>query len=119
MAKPLVTDALWKRLEPLLPPHKPRRRRFPPPTKAAPPPLPRPQADRRPQGVDWHPLRPEDRHQLGGSPPGDGLRLRHDLLEEAPRLGRGRGLAEAPREALGRVARGGSDRLGSGVDRQP
>src|SRR3954449_6362220 len=29
MAKPLVTDALWKRLEPLLPPHKPRRRRFP------------------------------------------------------------------------------------------
>ena len=29
MAKPLVTDALWKRLEPLLPPHRPRRRRFP------------------------------------------------------------------------------------------
>src|SRR3954451_21865236 len=29
MAKPLVTDALWKRIEPLLPPHKPRRRRFP------------------------------------------------------------------------------------------
>ena len=29
MAKPLVSDALWKRLEPLLPPHKARRRRFP------------------------------------------------------------------------------------------
>jgi transposase len=29
MAKPLVTDALWERIEPLLPPHKPRRRRFP------------------------------------------------------------------------------------------
>ena len=29
MAKPLLTDALWKRIEPLLPPHKPRRRRFP------------------------------------------------------------------------------------------
>ena len=29
MAKPLVTDALWKRIEPLLPPPKPRRFRFP------------------------------------------------------------------------------------------
>ena len=29
MAKPLLSDALWKRIEPLLPPHKPRRRRFP------------------------------------------------------------------------------------------
>ena len=26
MAKPLLTDALWKRIEPLLPSHKPRRR---------------------------------------------------------------------------------------------
>jgi transposase len=29
MAKPLVSDALWERLEPLLPPPKRRRRRFP------------------------------------------------------------------------------------------
>lgn len=29
MAKPLVSDALWQRLEPLLPPPKPRRFRFP------------------------------------------------------------------------------------------
>jgi transposase len=29
MAKPLVTDALWQRIEPLLPPPKPRRRRHP------------------------------------------------------------------------------------------
>ena len=29
MAKPLVTDALWQRIEPLLPPPKPRRRRYP------------------------------------------------------------------------------------------
>ena len=29
MAKPLDTDALWDRIEPLLPPHKPRRCRFP------------------------------------------------------------------------------------------
>jgi transposase len=29
MAKPMVTDALWARIEPLLPPPKPRRFRFP------------------------------------------------------------------------------------------
>jgi transposase len=29
MAKPLLTDALWERIEPLLPPPKPRRFRFP------------------------------------------------------------------------------------------
>jgi transposase len=29
LAKPLVSDALWQRLEPLLPPPKPRRFRFP------------------------------------------------------------------------------------------
>ena len=29
MAKPLVSDALWQRIEPLLPPPKPRRFRFP------------------------------------------------------------------------------------------
>src|SRR5260221_14740413 len=29
MAKPLLDDALWERIRPLLPPHKPRRFRFP------------------------------------------------------------------------------------------
>ena len=29
MAKPLLTDELWERIEPLLPPLKPRRFRFP------------------------------------------------------------------------------------------
>lgn len=29
MAKPILSDALWKRIEPLLPPPKPRRRRHP------------------------------------------------------------------------------------------
>src|SRR5208337_3118828 len=61
------------------------------PTQTAPPPLPRPQAHRRPQSPDRHPLRSENRHQLGGPASGDGLRLRHDLLEEAPRLEPGRG----------------------------
>jgi hypothetical protein len=92
MAKPLVTDALWKRLEPLLPPHKPRRHRFP---------GRKPIDDRKAltgilfvlkAGINWE-----------------------DLPQE---MGCGCGMAEAPREAPGRVERGGSDRLGSGVDRQ-
>jgi len=29
MAKPLLTDDLWQRIEPLLPPPKPRRYRYP------------------------------------------------------------------------------------------
>jgi transposase len=29
MAKPLVSDALWQRIEPLLPPPPPRRTRYP------------------------------------------------------------------------------------------
>src|SRR5512144_351047 len=29
MAKPLVSDALWERIHPLLPPPKPRRKRYP------------------------------------------------------------------------------------------
>jgi transposase len=29
MAKPLVSDALWERIQPLLPPPKPRRKRYP------------------------------------------------------------------------------------------
>jgi transposase len=29
MAKPLVSDALWQRIAPLLPPPRPRRRRYP------------------------------------------------------------------------------------------
>ncbi len=28
MAKPLVDDALWERIQPLLPPAKPRRKRY-------------------------------------------------------------------------------------------
>ena len=81
------------------------------PTQTPTLPLPRPQAHRQPQSVDRHPLRPQNRHRLGEPPPGDGLRLRHDLLEKAPRLAPGRGLGEAPPDTPGRAERGGQDRL--------
>ena len=69
MAKPLVSDELWQRIEPLLPQPKPRRFRFPG------------QALGLPQGPHRHHLRPQDGHLLGGVAPGDGLWLWHDLPE--------------------------------------
>ena len=50
MAKPLVSDELWQRIEPLLPQPKPRRFRFPG------------QALGLPQGPHRHYLRPQDGH---------------------------------------------------------
>ena len=70
MAKPLLPDELWERIQPLLPPRpKPKRSDRPgrPPTRGS-------------QGVDRHPVRPQDRHRLGGPAPGDRLWLWHDLL---------------------------------------
>lgn len=52
---------------------------FDPEGEASPPPL-RPQADPRSTGTDGHPLRLEDGHPLGGTLPGDGLRLGGHLL---------------------------------------
>ena len=54
MKLPLVTDALWERLEPLLPPASQRRFHFP-----------RTQAAGLPQDPHRHPLCPQDRHRLG------------------------------------------------------
>ena len=73
MAKPLLTDELWERIEPLLPPE-------PPKPKGGRPPVP----DRQAltgilfvlrTGCPWEYL-----------PAGNGLRLRHDLLASAARL---------------------------------
>src|SRR5258706_9340102 len=57
---------------------------------------PRPPSHRGPEGPDRHPVRPQDRDQLGGPPGRDGLRLRDDLLAPPARLGGGRRLGQAP-----------------------
>ena len=91
MAKPLVSDELWQRIEPLLPQPKPRRFRFPGASPSA-----------SPQGPHRHHLRPQDGHPLGGVAPGDGLRLWHDLPELPQCLAAGRGLGEVAPDPLGR-----------------
>ena len=54
------------------------------------------QAPGRPQGVDRHTVRIEERHTLGDAAPGDGLRLWDDLLAPAAGLAASRSVAEAP-----------------------
>ena len=54
MAKPLLSDQLWVIIEPLLPHGPPSS-----PGRTA--------AGGRSQGADRHPLRPQDRHSLGGN----------------------------------------------------
>ena len=73
MAKPLLPDELWERIQPLLPPPEPRRFRFP---------GRKPVGDRQAltgilfvlkTGIPWEYLPARDR-----------LRLRHDLLAPPP-----------------------------------
>ena len=96
MAKPLLPDELWEIIEPLLPPVDPQPQGRP---------APRP----RPQGPDRHPLRPQDRHPLGGPAPRDGLRLRHDLLAAAARLAGRRHLGPDPQVLLDKLR--GADKI--------
>jgi transposase len=67
-----------------------------------------------PRLSDWDHLRAQDRHPVGTAPPGDGLRLRRDLLASAPRLASRRGLGPAPPGAAGSPGRGGQTRLVAG-----
>src|SRR3712207_3476965 len=103
MAEPLVSDAFWALIAPLLPTRPPR-------PKGGRPPL----DDRRAlegivfvlrTGIPWARLL----QQMGGSRAA--LSIRHDLLATAARLPGGRGLRTAPPRAA-RPARGGErDRL--------
>ena len=83
MAKPLVSDELWQRIEPLLSS-----------TQASSLPVPRAGPLGLPQVHRRHHLRPQDGHPLGGLAPGDGLWLWHDLPELPQCLAAGRGLGE-------------------------
>src|SRR5918993_391775 len=71
----------------------------------------RPPARGRPLGTGRHPVRAPERHPLGDVAPRDGLRLRHDLLAQAPGLAGGRGLGEAPPRAARPAGPGERDRL--------
>src|SRR4030042_1039636 len=82
------------------------------------------QAQRRPSAYlgsrlsDRNPVRAQDGHPLGGSAPGDGLWLRHDVLASPARLA-GRGpLAEDLASPAGRIGPSRCDRLVNFCHRQ-
>src|SRR5262245_7072837 len=93
------------------------------PTAAASPPRParqaRPAARGRPGLPDRHRLRPAERHPLGDAAPGDGLRLRHDLLAPAAVLAAARRLEEAPARPAAAGRAGAGHRLGALLRGQP
>jgi transposase len=79
----------------------------------------RPAARRRPRLPDRYRLRPAERNPLGDAAPGDGLRLRHDLLAPAAVLAAPGRMEETPARppATGRAGEG--DRLGKVLRGQP
>src|SRR5215203_3200405 len=87
MPKPLVTDELWTVVEPLLPKQPPKPKGGQTQGWA-----PSRERSRRPYG---HSVRAQDRNSLGDAPPGDGLRLRDDLLAAPYGVEQGRGVGEA------------------------
>ena len=107
MTRPLVPDELWEVVQPLLPRHRAR------PGKRGRPP------GGRPGLPDRHHLRPAKRHPLGDAAPGDGLRLRHDLLAATAVLAAARRLEEAPPRSAPAGRPGGGHRLGALLRGQP
>jgi transposase len=77
----------------------------------------RPAAGAGPRLPDRHRLRPEIGHPLGAAAPGDGLRLRHDVLAAAARLAGGRGVGRAAPQAAGPARPGRPHRLEPGGGR--
>src|ERR1700704_4416351 len=77
-----------------------------------------PQTAARPTGLARHPVRAAYRHPVGVPAPGDGIRVRDDLLAASGRVERGRGVAAAARVAFSRAERGWEAGLVAGGDRQ-
>ena len=75
-----------------------------------------PAAQERPALSDGYPLCPKNGHRLGGLSTRNGL-LRHDLVEPARRLAKGRRLEETPRGTAEQATPGRPTRLVSGNDR--
>src|SRR5689334_4671298 len=93
-----------------------------PTTVAAPPRRPEeawPPPRGRPGLPDRHRLRPAQRHPLGDAAPGDGLRVRHDLLAPAAVLAAARRLEETPARPAPAGRAGEGHRLGALLRGQP
>src|SRR5689334_15654781 len=93
-----------------------------PTTVAAPPRRPEeawPPPRGRPGLPDRHRLRPAQRHPLGDAAPGDGLRVRHDLLAPAAVLAAARRLEETPARPAAAGRTGEGHRLGALLRGQP
>src|SRR5215207_7504273 len=92
-------------------------------TAAATPPRPareaRPAARGRPGLPDRHRLRPAKWHPLGDAAPGDGLRLRDDVLASAAALAAARRVEEAAARAAPARRPGGGHLLGALLRGQP
>src|SRR3954447_671413 len=82
-------------------------------------PLPPAQAAGPPEDPHRHPVRPQDRHRLGGPARRTRLWLRQDLPGAPEALARGRRLDRVARGAAGRTQRGRPDRLAAGLDWPP
>ena len=80
-------------------------------SQTSPLPVSRPKTHRQPQGLDGHFIRAADRHWLGISSPGDGLRVGHDLLAASSRLAKGGYLGQDPSGLVEQTPRGRQDRL--------
>src|SRR5439155_26538222 len=68
--------------------------------------FPRTQAAGRAPRLDRDHFRAQNRHPLGGTAPGDGLRLWNELLELPAGVARGRRLGTPPRSPPGRASGG-------------
>lgn len=104
MAKPLVSDELWARIEPELPVVK-RRSRYPGRKRP------------RPAGADGDLVRLEDGDPVGGFAPGDGVRVGDDVLATLEGVERRRCVGSPASRAPRRAPRLRPDRLVTGGGR--
>ena len=81
----LIPDGLWEEIRKVLPPPKPRRKKYPG----------RKRLDPR-RALTGHPLRTEKRHSLGNAAPSTAMRQRDEPLTVLSRLAEGRSVGGHP-----------------------
>src|SRR5258706_14123102 len=109
MAKPLLDDDLW-----ILDSDRTDFAQAQTSTQT----VSRAQADLQPPGAQRDSVRAQDRHRLGVSAAGDGMRIGHDLLASPARFAAPRHLDQAASSAAGQASRGRQNRLVAGGGRQ-